>query len=98
MGSAIHQYLHLDSREYDNNNLYKNLIVHIPIETEEMALQLAKLHIGGENEKSKLCHEFIHIQFGSGVILSSNQLHAGHYGKKASFDSMQLLEIYIGKE
>ena len=83
-GDPTHQYLHLDNDGYTDDDPYKNLIVHIPMETEGMALQMAKLHKGSENGKTTLCHQFIHIPFGSGVILPHNQLHAGHYGEKGN--------------
>ena len=79
-----HQYLHLDSPNYKDDDPYKNLIVHIPMETEGMVLQMAKLQEGSENGKPELSHQFIHIPFGSGVILPFNQLHAGHYEKKGN--------------
>ena len=61
------------------------------METEGMVLQLAKLQKGSENEKLTLCLQFIHIPFGSGVILPSNQLHAGHYGKKGNLQFHAIL-------
>ena len=93
-----HQYLHLDNPDDKDDDPYKNLIVHIPMETEGMMLQMAKLHKGSENAKPTLCHQFIHIPFGSGIILPYNQLHVGHYGKRATFDTNQFLQMKIGKD
>lgn len=37
-GDPTHQYLHLDNPDYKDYDPYKNLIVHIPMETERMTL------------------------------------------------------------
>ena len=44
-----------------------------------------QLRLGKVDENFKLKHDFIHVPFGSGILLHWTQLHAGHYGNPGNF-------------
>ena len=77
---AAHQNLHMD-REINNfKTADKSYILHVPLDYEGMQLRLGKV-----DENLKLKHDFIHVPFGSGILLHWTQLHAGHYGSPGNY-------------
>lgn len=66
-----HQFLHLD--EKDNQDSF---VLHLPLCKEGMHLRIAW------DENSQFKQDFLHIPFGSALLLKSTVWHAGHYGSE----------------
>ena len=79
-----HQILYLDSASINVERPYDGLIIYIPLEESGQWLRLGKVKPLDPNNYGNLVPEdicfkrkLIHIQLGTDVVLSQNQLHAG---------------------
>ena len=77
--TSSHQQLHQDA-EVGDTEVY---ILHVPLDPEGLTLRLG-IETDEEDNLSPFSSMFVHVPFGSFILLHHTQWHAGHYGQQGS--------------